>query len=185
MLLNLSPYAAVLQSLSELCDVLLVNAHEASQFLGGAEMPGADAAAGDWEQVRLRFAAQGLDRAVVTLGANGSVVLDSHAEEGRRITRICPTKVDAVDTTGAGDAFTGALAARLAAGETLAEAAAFASVAAALAATKKGTQAAYPRLETWSACGLAPDAQGPNAMAGSHAAASGAVSLGRRGGGRP
>ncbi len=146
-LLNLSPYAPVLPSLSELCDVLLVNAHEASQFLGGAEMPGADAAAGDWEQVRLRFAAQGLDRAVVTLGANGSIVLDSQAEEGRRITRIYPTKVDAVDTTGAGDAFTGALAARLAAGETLAEAAAFASVAAALAATKKGTQAAYPRLE--------------------------------------
>ena len=146
-LLNLSPYAPVLQSLSELCDVLLVNAHEASQFLGGAEMPGADAAVGDWEQVRLRFAAQGLDRAVVTLGANGSIVLDSQAEEGHRITRISPTKVDAVDTTGAGDAFTGALAARLAAGEALAEAAAFASVAAALAATKKGTQAAYPRLE--------------------------------------
>jgi ribokinase len=52
--------------------------------------------------------------------------------------------VTAVDTTGAGDAFTGAVAARLAAGETLADAAAFASVAAALAATRKGTQAAYP-----------------------------------------
>lgn len=145
-LLNLSPYAPVLQSLAELSDVLLVNAHEASQFLGGAEMPGASAAGADWEQVRLKFAAQGLDRAVVTLGANGCIVLDSHAEEGRRITRIAPTKVDAVDTTGAGDAFTGALATRLAAGETLAEAAAFASVAAALAATKKGTQAAYPRM---------------------------------------
>ncbi len=48
-----------------------------------------------------------------------------------------------MDTTGAGDAFTGAVAARLAAGDTLAEAAAFASVAAALAATRKGTQAAY------------------------------------------
>ena len=49
-----------------------------------------------------------------------------------------------MDTTGAGDAFTGAVAARLAAGDSLADAAAFASVAAALAATKKGTQAAYP-----------------------------------------
>jgi ribokinase len=145
-LLNLSPYAPVLQSLAELSDVLLVNAHEASEFLSGAEIPGANAADADWEQVRLKFAAQGLDRTVVTLGANGSIVLDSHAEEGHRITRIAPTKVDAVDTTGAGDAFTGALAARLATGEALAEAAAFASVAAALAATKKGTQAAYPRL---------------------------------------
>ncbi|MGW6173985.1 ribokinase [Arthrobacter sp. NPDC055138] len=143
-LLNLSPYAPVLHSLAELSDVLLVNAHEASQFLG-AEMPGADAAVADWEQVRLKFAAQGLDRAVVTLGASGSIVLDSHAKDRHRITRIAPTKVEAVDTTGAGDAFTGALAARLAAGDTLAGAAAFASIAAALASTKKGTQTAYPR----------------------------------------
>ncbi|WP_418202245.1 PfkB family carbohydrate kinase [Arthrobacter crystallopoietes] len=146
-LLNLSPYAPVPQSLAELSDVLLVNAHEASLFLGGADMPGAAAEPAQWEPVRLKFAEHGLERAVVTLGAHGSVVLDSRAGEGKRITRIAPTKVDAVDTTGAGDAFTGSLAARLAAGQALAEAAAFASVAAALAATKKGTQAAYPRLE--------------------------------------
>jgi ribokinase len=57
---------------------------------------------------------------------------------------VAPTPVDAVDTTGAGDAFTGAVAVRLAAGDALADAAAFASVAAALATTRKGTQAAYP-----------------------------------------
>jgi ribokinase len=146
-LLNLSPYAPVPEGLAEAADVLLVNAHEASQFLGGADIPGPDADAADWEPVLLKFVEHRLDRAVVTLGAHGSVVLDSLAEEGRRITRIAPTKVDAVDTTGAGDAFTGALAARLAAEETLAEAAAFASVAAALATTRKGTQAAYPSLE--------------------------------------
>lgn len=146
-LLNLSPAAPIPQRLAETSDVLLVNSHEASQFLDHAEMPdpGADAAA--WERVRLKFAAHGMDRAVVTLGAHGSVVLDSAADEGHRITRIAPTRVRAVDTTGAGDAFTGALAARLAAGETLAEAAASASVAAALAATRKGTQAAYPCLD--------------------------------------
>jgi len=71
------------------------------------------------------------------------VVLDSRAAGDGRVTRIAPVKVHAVDTTGAGDAFTGAVAARLAAGDPLAEAAAFASVAAALAATRKGTQAAY------------------------------------------
>ena len=63
---------------------------------------------------------------------------------GRRSRGFAPTTVKAVDTTGAGDAFTGAVAARLAAGDPLAAAAAFASVAAALAATRKGTQAAYP-----------------------------------------
>jgi ribokinase len=147
-LLNLSPYGEIPQSLADLTDVLLVNAHEASLFLGDADMPdagmpGAEADDADWDTVRQRFAGRGLERVLVTLGANGSVVLDSLAAGTGRVARIAPVKVHAVDTTGAGDAFTGAVAARLAAGESLAEAAAFASVAAALAATRKGTQAAY------------------------------------------
>ncbi|WAH95486.1 ribokinase [Arthrobacter sp. MMS18-M83] len=146
-LLNLSPYAEIPQSLADLSDVLLVNAHEASMFLGDAEMPHPGAHASAWEPVRNQFAERGLQRVLVTLGSHGSVVLDSLAASGEQISRIAPTKVNAVDTTGAGDAFTGAVAARLAAGETLAEAAAFASVAAALATTKKGTQAAYPGAE--------------------------------------
>lgn len=148
-LLNLSPYGEIPHSLADLTDVLLVNAHEASLFLGAAEMPeagvpGPEADNTAWDTVRQRFAGRGLQQVLVTLGANGSVVLDSRAAGDGRVTRIAPVKVKAVDTTGAGDAFTGAVAARLAAGEPLAEAAAFASVAAALAATRKGTQAAYP-----------------------------------------
>lgn len=142
--LNLSPYADIPQQLADLTDVLLVNAHEASQFLGAAEIPGSDGDAGDWEAVRLRFAERGLQQVLVTLGANGSVVLDSLAAPEQRLVQIAPVKVNAVDTTGAGDAFTGAVAARLAAGASLADAAAFASIAAALATTRKGTQAAYP-----------------------------------------
>jgi ribokinase len=147
--LNLSPYAEVPEVLAELSDVLLVNAHEASLFLGSeADVPDADAEAEAWEPVRSQFADRGLQRVLVTLGAHGSVVLDSLARGAQdQITRIAPTRVSAVDTTGAGDAFTGAVAARLAAGESLADAAGFASVAAALAATKKGTQAAYASRE--------------------------------------
>ncbi|MDR7158314.1 ribokinase [Arthrobacter sp. BE255] len=147
-LLNLSPYAGISRELAELADVLLVNAHEASLFLGSGDvpesgMPGAGADDADWDRIRERFAERGLQRVLVTLGADGSVVLDSQAA-GAKVTKIAPTPVKAVDTTGAGDAFTGAVAARLAAGDPLAAAAAFASVAAALAATRKGTQAAYP-----------------------------------------
>ena len=80
----------------------------------------------------------------MTLGSQGSVVLDSLAPAGSGVTFVQPSVVRAVDTTGAGDAFTGAVAVRLAAGDALADAAAFASVAAALATTRKGTQAAYP-----------------------------------------
>ncbi|MGO4246607.1 ribokinase [Paenarthrobacter sp. RAF54_2] len=147
-ILNLSPYAEVPEILADLTDVLLVNAHEASLFLGGeADVPDADAEAEAWEPVRSQFADRGLQRVLVTLGAHGSVVLDSLARGTQdQITRIAPTRVSAVDTTGAGDAFTGAVAARLAAGDSLADAAGFASVAAALAATKKGTQTAYPTI---------------------------------------
>ena len=147
-ILNLSPYAEVPEVLAGLSDVLLVNAHEASLFLGReADIPDADAEAEAWEPVRSQFADRGLQRVLVTLGAHGSVVLDSLARGTQdQITRIAPTRVSAVDTTGAGDAFTGAIAARLAAGDSLAGAASFASVAAALAATKKGTQAAYPSI---------------------------------------
>ncbi|TDT81836.1 ribokinase [Arthrobacter sp. AG258] len=144
-LLNLSPYAHIPAELAELTDVLLVNAHEAALFLGpGASVPGADAHAAQWDTVRERFAGRGIRQVLVTLGAHGSVVLDSEAAPGAQVTFVAPTRVDAVDTTGAGDAFTGAVAVRLAAGDALAEAAAFASVAAALATTRKGTQAAYP-----------------------------------------
>ncbi len=154
-LLNLSPYAGISQELAELTDVLLVNAHEASLFLGSGEasapdvadaaMPDAAADDADWDRIRVRFAERGLDKVLLTLGAEGSVVLDSQAAD-RKVTRIAPTAVKAVDTTGAGDAFTGAVAARLAAGDPLAAAARFASVTAALATTRKGTQAAYPDL---------------------------------------
>lgn len=146
-LLNLSPYAEVPELLAGLSDVLLVNAHEAALFLGSeSDIPSADADAEAWEPVRSQFADRGLQRVLVTLGSRGSVVLDSLAR-GEQLTRIAPTRVSAVDTTGAGDAFTGAVAARLAAGDSLVDAASFASVAAALAATKKGTQAAYATLE--------------------------------------
>ncbi|WP_144661046.1 ribokinase [Paenarthrobacter nicotinovorans] len=146
-LLNLSPYAEVPELLAGLSDVLLVNAHEAALFLGPeAFIPDAEANAEAWEPVRSQFADRGLQRVLVTLGSQGSVVLDSLAR-GEQLTRIAPTRVSAVDTTGAGDAFTGAVAARLAAGDSLTDAASFASVAAALAATKKGTQAAYATLE--------------------------------------
>lgn len=145
-LLNLSPYAPVTPALAQLSDVLLVNAHEASQFLDGYTMPDVDAAAELWQGAMAKFAERGLEQVLVTLGARGSVVLDS-TNPVEPVVRIAPTVVNAVDTTGAGDAFTGAVAAQLAEGNSLADAARYASVAAALATTKKGTQAAYPTAE--------------------------------------
>ncbi|MCC3284046.1 ribokinase [Arthrobacter caoxuetaonis] len=139
-LLNLSPYRDVPRDLLALTDVLLVNVHEAGQLSGIGDP------AADWPAVTQSLATRGIGRAVVTLGAGGSVVLDPSSQPA--VQAIPATPVDAVDTTGCGDAFTAAVAARLARGSTLAEAAAFASRAAALAAAGPGAQTSYPALAT-------------------------------------
>ena len=54
------------------------------------------------------------------------------------MTRIAARKVQAVDTTGAGDCFVGALATRIANGETIMDAITFANVAASMCVTKQG-----------------------------------------------
>jgi ribokinase len=77
---------------------------------------------------------------LVTLGAEGAVLLD----EGRSDRLPAPT-VDVVDTTGAGDAVNGALAAELAAGRPIAGAARFAIAAAALSTRAAGARAGMPR----------------------------------------
>ena len=79
---------------------------------------------------------------LVTLGSQGSILVHPAPNA---YTFVPPFPVAAVDTVGAGDAFNGALAAGLAEGRPLAEAARRASAAAALAVTRPGAQAAMPR----------------------------------------
>jgi 2-dehydro-3-deoxygluconokinase len=74
------------------------------------------------------------------LGAEGVITSD-----GARRERIAGLRVQAVDTTGAGDCFCGAALARLAAGDSVWEAARYANAAAALATTGFGAVAPLPR----------------------------------------
>lgn len=83
--------------------------------------------------------AHGVRRMVGKSGADGCLVADA---SGR--TRIAAHRVEAVDATGAGDCFDGALLARLAAGDTLVDAARYANAAAALAATGFGAVRPIP-----------------------------------------
>jgi ribokinase len=76
---------------------------------------------------------------LVTLGADGALLLDGEPE------RLPALAVQVVDTTGAGDAVNGALAAELAAGRALPDAARFALAAAALSTTAPGARAGMPR----------------------------------------
>jgi ribokinase len=79
---------------------------------------------------------------IITLGSQGSLIYD-----GKMFMRIEATKVQAVDTTAAGDTFNGVLASVIAECRSLIEAAHEASIAAAISVTRLGAQPAAPRRE--------------------------------------
>ena len=85
---------------------------------------------------------RGAGAVVTTLGPRGAVVTDDNGT----LTVASPAvdAADAVDTTGAGDAFAGVLAAKLAAGLPLREAARWAAAAGSWAVRSAGTVASYP-----------------------------------------
>ncbi|MEV6035719.1 ribokinase [Nonomuraea sp. NPDC052116] len=130
--LNLSPAVPVPDELLALCDPLVVNEHEAALLLG---------APGEPDRQARELLARGPRSVVITLGADGAVVAESGA-----VHAVPSPRVVAVDTTGAGDAFTGALAWRLAAGDPLARAAAFAARVGAAAVRRAGAQDSYPTM---------------------------------------
>ncbi|GAA1660180.1 ribokinase [Catellatospora bangladeshensis] len=140
--LNPAPYAELPGEIAELVDVLVPNEVEAEQ-LTGLSCRG-DAALGVAMKLRGAYAGAGV---VVTLGGRGVIVADREdpAGGGRwRINALNAYDVDVVDTVGAGDAFCGALAARLAGGDGLLTAAEFAVAAGALAVTRHGAAPAMP-----------------------------------------
>ena len=109
--------------------VLTPNAHEAHALTGEQDV----------ETAARALAERTGAPVLVTLGAEGALLLDGEAE------RLPAPAVEVVDTTGAGDAVNGALAAELAAGRPLREAARFAMAAAALSTRVAGARAGMPR----------------------------------------
>ena len=124
--LNPAPAVPLPPELIEACDVVVPNEHEL-ELLGGAE----------------RVLSNGCDAVVVTLGAEGADVYT-----GAGTIRVPAYDVQVVDTTGAGDAFCGALAARLAAGDQLLQAVRWATAAGALATTVHGAVPAQPSADS-------------------------------------
>ncbi|MEU1125922.1 ribokinase [Streptomyces sp. NPDC005899] len=141
LVLNPSPPAPLPAEVLAACDPLVVNEHEARFILGD----GAGATPELWARELTELGPRSV---VVTLGAAGALVADTR---GGGSVHVPSPAVEAVDTTGAGDAFTAALAWRLGLGEELPDAAAFAVRVGAAAVTKKGAQASFPTAEEVSA----------------------------------
>jgi len=124
--LNLSPVAKLQPQTLAALDPLVVNEHEAQWLLDG-------------ETDLRKLLDLGPRSAVVTLGGAGALVIERDGT-----TEVSSPKVTAVDTTGAGDAFAGALVTQLAAGDDLVAAARRAARVAAVSVTRSGAQASYP-----------------------------------------
>jgi ribokinase len=126
--LNAAPARPLPPELTEAVDVLVVNEHELTVVAGGTSVP----------SVR----GLGIETVVVTLGARGAQVVTPWD-----IGYIPALEVPVMDTTGAGDAFCGALAAALDEGRDVFEAAARAVAAGGLAVTRVGARAGMPTTE--------------------------------------
>lgn len=133
-ILNPAPAAPLPDELLRLTDICVPNEVEA-QMLSGHSADNLDQA----EQAARELLRRGPKSVVMTLGNRGALLVDSTSRE-----HVHAVKVDAVDPTGAGDAFIGALAVSLGEGRSLTDAVRRASAVAALSVTRVGTQVSFP-----------------------------------------
>ena len=96
----------------------------------------------DAEEAARLLVARGVSTVVVTMGAMGAVAVSASGA-----LRVPAFPVEAIDTVGAGDAFSGGLAACLAAGAPIEDALVVASAAGALTCTRRGAVDAMPSRE--------------------------------------
>lgn len=136
-ILNTAPVQPITDELLSRVELITPNEVEA-EILTGIPVVDELAAgkAADW------FFKKGVKAVIITLGGRGAFVATRERRE-----LIPAFRVDAVDTTGAGDAFNGGLAAALAEGKDLFAASVFANAVGALSVQKIGTTPAMPARE--------------------------------------
>ncbi len=134
-ILNLAPFRPVnLGRLARQVSYLILNETEASQLTG---MPVENIPQAT--QCASVLQAKGSPCVIITLGSLGCLVCDEHGTQ-----YVAAHKVATIDTTGAGDAFVGCLAASLSAGHERLEAVKRANLYAALSTTRQGAQVSLP-----------------------------------------
>ena len=136
-ILNLAPYQPVSDEFLRGAYLVTPNEVEAEELTGIAikDLASADRAAAV-------FFSKGVQNVIITLGSRGVYLNDGKSSQ------IVPAyRVDAIDTTGAGDAFNGGLIAALAEGKSLPQAVGFANALAALSVQRLGTTTSMPTRE--------------------------------------
>ena len=133
-IMNPAPMNPVPEDLFSRIWLITPNQTEAEQ-LTGVHVESEDDAA---RAAEVLFA-KGVKNVIVTLGSKGSLVC---TQEGREF--VPSRKVKAIDTTGAGDVYNGALVAALSQGKSLIEAARIATLASSIAVTRMGAQTSAP-----------------------------------------
>ena len=128
-ILNPAPYQPLSNELLEVTDWIIPNETEFKELLGQA--PSNDEVLKGFRPGK---------NSIVTLGSEGAVLIASNGN----LTRVSAPKVNAVDTTGAGDAFVGVFAFGLASGKSPEDAMKLGIKVASMSVTRKGAQSSYP-----------------------------------------
>ena len=115
-------------------DILIPNVTEA-EIISGMHITDDESAK---EAIRY-ISSKGIKTVIITMGAKGAL-----AYENNKFTHIPAFKVEAVDTTAAGDIFCGGLCVALSEGKNLKDAIIFASKASSISVTRMGAQVSIP-----------------------------------------
>lgn len=127
-ILNPAPYSSEILPYLDYLDVITPNETEAS-LLSGIDIQDFDST----KEAALKIARMGAKHVIITMGSRGALLYDGH-----QFQHIPAFPALGVDTTGAGDAFNGAFAAALANGQSMVQAATYASAFASLAVEREG-----------------------------------------------
>ena len=128
-ILNPAPYQPLSEELLAVTDWIIPNETEFKELLG--QDPTSDEALKKFRPGK---------NSIVTLGSEGAVLITSDGD----LSRVSAPKVNAVDTTGAGDAFVGVFAFGLASGKNPEDAMKLGVKVASMSVTRKGAQSSYP-----------------------------------------
>lgn len=132
--LNPAPAAALPAELLKCVSILIPNETEASA-ISGIDINNFETAAAAAERLK----GMGVREVIITMGSRGSVVCDGDC------TFVPAVKVNAVDTTAAGDTFCGGVCVALSEGKDLLEAVKFATAASSIAVQRPGAQDSIPK----------------------------------------